>query len=151
MLYRGIFFQVLTIVIICYFSYDLIMRLPTSNNRKKGLDCGYIILTIIGGVTYARTFYSIPFWVKIDEELNTLDIKYFLRKPILVGPENMLSYNNTAINVSRRSGTTTYSGFYLHLGDGRRVLLSDRNFVVEDIVYIEEMLAYWGVKKGEDE
>jgi len=151
MLYGGIFFQVLAIAGISYFSHDLMAHLSTPYGRKTGLDCVGIILMIIGGGSYTRMFYLMPFWVTVDDELKTLHIRYFLRKPIFVGRENMLSYNDTNIEVSTRSGTTRYSGFYLHLGDGRKVLFSERSLVVEDIVYIEEMLAYWGVKKGEDE
>jgi len=110
-----------------------------------------IALTTIAGISHARMFYAMPYWAIIDDELKTLQITYVLRKPIFVGRENMISYNDTTITVRRRSGTTTYSGFYLHLGDGRKVLFSERNFEVEDVVYVESILAYWGVRKGEDE
>ena len=122
---------------------------PYSN--RKFSDGVVIALTIIGGVSHARMFYAMPYWVVIDDELKTLKIVYLLKKPMLLGRENMLSYNDTTIEVSRRSGTITYSGFYLHLGDGRKVLLSERSLAAEDCVYIEEMLDYWGVKKGEAE
>jgi len=151
MLYGGIALQVLCIACTCFFSYALITQISNPYSRRVFSDGVIIALTVIGGVSHARMFYAMPYWVVIDDKLKTLKITYLLKRPLLVGRENMLSYNDTTIEVSRRSGTTTYSGFYLHLGDGRKVLFSERSIAVEDCVYIEEMLDYWGVKKGEDE
>jgi len=147
MFYGGIFFQVIALAAVGYFSYDLILHVAAPDERKKIADGVIIVLSVITGIRFAWTFYAMPFWVTVDDQLKTLDVKFFLRKPILVSREDMLSYNDTTIKIKLRSGTVTYSGFYLHLGDGRKVLFSERNFAVEDYVYIESMLAYWRVRK----
>jgi hypothetical protein len=151
MLYGGVIFQILVVAAVSYFSFDLISHITAPFDRKKGADCAGLVVSIILSIRYVRTFYSMPYWVTIDDVLKTLDIKYFFRSPMMVRCEDMLSFKDTTIKVSTRSGTLTYSGFYLHLADGSRVLFSERNFEVENYVYIESMLAYWGIKKMEGE
>ena len=150
MLYGGIIFQVLVITAISYFSYDLISHLSTPYDREN-LDCAGIFVPIILSIRFVWVFHSMPYWVTIDDLLKTLDIKYFLRRPMTVHREDMLSYKDTTIKVNTRTGATRYSGFHLHLDNGRKVLFSERNFAVQDCVYIESMLANWGVKKMEDQ
>jgi len=147
-LYGGSIFQIIAIAAIGYCISAMI-----STHWK--FDSGYrtIRLCIIFGgllywiIRYAPGFYSMPYWVSVDDDLKTMELKYLLGKPKLIRREHMVSYADKTVSIRTRSGTTTYSGLQICLNDDTKVLLSERN--LEDCTYIGSMLNYWGIKKLE--
>jgi hypothetical protein len=147
-LVSGILLLVVFPLLACYFTYDLVSTSakPFFFNRTIR-DCIIILFALIAVVRYAVLRYSTPYQVIVDDELKTFELKYFFRAPQIVRRDHMVSYNPTIIKVSGRSGTTYYSGVYLNMLDGAKVLFSEQS--LEDCSYIQSMLDYWGVKKLE--
>ena len=149
-LYGGIFFQIVAIAVIIYCVFAMI-----SMNWKFSSDFRTIRLWILFGglifwtIKYVPGLYSTPYWVIVDDDLKTLELKYLLGKPRLIRRDHMICYTDTTISVTTRSGTTTYAGLFIHMNDGAKVLLSERN--LEDCTYIGSMLDYWGIKKLKEE
>jgi hypothetical protein len=95
-----------------------------------------------------RVFYEtffLPFWVIIDDEFKTLEIKYPMLKTKVVRLMDMDNYCSTTI----KSISQSYFGIYLHLSDGRRILFSDLSF--DNYIPIEVFLNKLKVKKMDDE
>ena len=150
--YTLIILQCLFVASIILILYKIIFPLGQHHYQDQSSKYWlYIAVFIVVGARFIPKFYLIPYWVIVDDDFKTLEVKYVVKKTKFIRREDMISYSDTNIYVTTKSRTTRYSGFYLHLFDGKKILFSEQNFAVEDYVYVESMLAYWGVKKLGDE
>jgi len=89
--------------------------------------------------------YYTPFWVIIDDDAKTLQIKYLMVKPLTVGLKNITAYSNTTL---RTRGGAMY-GIYVYLSNGAKILFNDMN--VDNYNLIEIFLSQQNVKNlGEE-
>jgi len=147
--YPGIFLLIFCLVCVSFCSYNLISVPPKPFFSHRGIRNGAMIIFVLYIMAkYVNSLYSTAYQVIVDDELKTFELKYFFRGSQIVRRDHMVSYNPTTINISTRSGTTSYSGLYLNMLDGTKVLFSERS--LEDCSYIQSMLDYWGIKKLEN-
>lgn len=145
-LYGRIILQIGLFILSFYFLYIIIH--PVGKHyfheqrvRDRLFGTVFLIMTVV----FFVKLYFMPFWVIIDDELKTLEIKYLMLKPKVVGLMDMDYYFSTTI----KSRSQSYFGIYLHLSDGSRILFSDLNF--DNYIPIEMFLSKLKVKKKDDE
>jgi len=153
-LYSGLAFlficPIFLIVFLCLMLPDAI-----SGFHRAGLtwDTALIFIfplfLVITGSRFISRFLTTPFWAAVDDNLKTMEFKCPFKKPQLIRREHIVAYEGAVVKVSTRSGTITYPGFVLQLLDGTKLMASQRG--LDDILYITQMLDYWGIKKLEGE
>ena len=146
--YSGVFLLIFCLGCICFCSYNVISVPPKPFLSHRGIRNGAVVIfSLYIMARYANSLYTTPYQVSVDDDLKLFELKYLFRKPQVVHRDHMVSYNPTTINISTRSGTTSYSGLSLNLLDETKILFSERS--LEDCSYIQSMLDYWGDKKLE--
>ncbi|HAL83051.1 MAG TPA: hypothetical protein DCO83_13115 [Mucilaginibacter sp.] len=138
--------QIVMFLILGYFVYRLFNPHgipPTHDLIVKGWI--YAVLILSGNIAAFLQLYFLPFWVIIDDDVKTLEIKYLLKKPIVVGKHAIASYSNTTIKIRR----SDCFGLFLHLSDGKRVLISDLTF--DNYMPVGLFLSEINIKKKGDE
>jgi hypothetical protein len=148
-LYREIFIQIVSLGVVLFGPF-LVLKIygHPSSFRVIGMCAAFgAMLWLI--VKRIPVVYGAPYWVSVDDELKVLEIKYFLRKTVTIRRADIVSYQDKRTEYNTRSGKITYSGITAYLIDGAKVVFTER--CLEDYLYIESMLAYWGVKKIEGE
>ena len=144
-----IFFQILLLIGLLYMIF-LLMH-PTGKHKFHSqviIDWafGFIILSLNFRNLYQ--LYFTPFWVIIDNEMKTLEIKYLISKSKVVDPKDITGYSSTFIK-GWSSKSMNYFGMFLYLIDGTKILLSDQSLVT--YTPIEIFLNEIGVKNlGEE-
>jgi hypothetical protein len=80
---------------------------------------GFAVLTL--NIDYFLQLLFLPFWVIIDDESKSLEIKYLIMKSKVIEVHDITSYSTTVINLGRLS----YFGIIMYLPKGKQILLSD--------------------------
>jgi hypothetical protein len=138
--------QIVLFVMLGYFVYQIVNSLQVY--QPHGLIVkGWLFAILILALNISCFFqlYFLPFWILIDEDLKTLEIKYLIKKPKLVGKHDIASYCNTTIKLRR----SDCFGLFLYLSDGKRVLISDLTF--DNYMPVELFLITIKIKKMDEE
>ncbi len=113
------------------------------------IRAGLVAILFVMNVKFFLELYFLPFWVIVDDELKTLEIKYLTRPPKVLGVLDIISYSSTTLKINSRSGTGNYSGIILSLSQEKKVLLSEYNLY--EYVPIEIFLMDLKIKKTGEE
>ena len=124
--FGGALSLIASLAILGFFTYTLMYSTHQyqSFTPNKYLNWGLIAVAIfnIGYVT--QKFYPLPIGAIIDDELNTINVKYLIKKQAFIRLDEIDHYSYTTI----KSGRTTFTGLDLYLSDGTKILFSDLNF-----------------------
>jgi len=91
------------------------------------IRAGLAVLILLLNAKYFLELLFLPFWVIVDDELKTLEIKYLMLPSKVLGTLDIISYSSTVVKINLRSGTSNYSGIILSLPYNKQVLLSEYN------------------------
>jgi hypothetical protein len=141
-----IILQIISFAALCYFAYALI--LPKGKHifhEQQARDWSFLFIFLVmttGG--FIKLYFFIT-GVIIDDKAKVLEIKYLFLPTQKIHLSDISGYSTTIIK-SKSSG---YQGIYLHLSDGKKLLLSDLNLT--DSFPVELFLGDSGVKKMGEE
>ena len=145
-LYGRIIFQIGLFILSFYFLYIIIYPVGRHHFYEQRVrDWLFGMVFLVMTVAFFLKLYFMPFWVIINDEFKTLEIRYLMLKPKVVGLMDMDYYCSITI----KSRSQSYFGIYLHLSDGSRILFSDLSF--DNYTPIEVFLSEQKVKKMDDE
>ena len=150
-LYGGIAILIVSIAGLLASIYLLLFCLLAVHlNYKGAIGAGLLLVsTFFLFIKFAPLIFSEPFWVIIDDNLKTLELKYLFKKPRLIRRDHVISYQDAAAELTVRNSTTQYSGIDIGMLDGTKIIISEKS--LDDISYIKTMLDYWGINKSEGE
>jgi hypothetical protein len=123
-----IVFQIFLVGILLYCLYAaFFIKFSYLIKQPVYIRAGLVAILFFMNVKFFLELYFLPFWVIVDDELKTLEIKYLMRPSKVLGVLDIISYSSTTIKIGTRSGTSNYSGIILSLSQERKVLLSEYN------------------------
>lgn len=82
-------------------------------------------LLLIGNAAYFRFLNQIVFWVYLDDDAKTLEVKYLLQKPKLFREEDLIAYSDKTAGIDPKNDNSP--GIYLHTSDGEKISFTDFN------------------------
>jgi hypothetical protein len=145
-LYSKIFIQLVLVVILFYFIYHLSYAgLKHHSYGQRPKDFGYLAISAMFNVALFLRIYIMPYWLIIDDELKTLEIKYLMSKPSIINVHDIAVFSPTTI----KTKSSVFFGIFVYLYNGKKILISDLNF--ENYLPVETFLNASHVEKSEDE
>jgi hypothetical protein len=82
-------------------------------------------LLLIGNAVYFRFLNQIVFWVYLDDDAKTLEVKYLLQKPKLFPGKDLIAYSDKTAGIDPKNDNSP--GIYLRTSDGEKISFSDFN------------------------
>lgn len=138
--------QIVLLVVLGYFVYRLITDAQLYQPREPvGKGWFFAVLILALNISSFFQLYFLPFWIIIDDDLKTLQIKYLMKKPKVVGKHDIAFYCDTTIKLRR----SDCFGLFLHLSNGKRILISDLTF--DNYMPVELFLIAIKIKKMDEE
>jgi len=141
-----IILQVILAMPLLYIIYMSIFQKSIHHLNKMAIrDWAYIIIFLIMNILAFLQLLFLPFWVTIDDELKTLEIKYLMLHSKIVNIYDIIAYSSTTI----KSRSSSCFGMFLYLTGGKQVLLSD--LTLDNYTPVEVFLKNLKVEnKGEE-
>jgi hypothetical protein len=139
-------FQIILIIGLLYYGYRLgyyNRRHPVTGDHIN--DGAVFFVLIAANLFWIRRLLYIPYWVIMDDEAKTFEVKYLMLPAKKFELTDITAYSNNTI--SSRSESTF--GIYVHLKNGSRILLSDIH--LDNYSPVEWYLSDMGIKNlGEE-
>jgi hypothetical protein len=138
--------QIVLFVVLLYFVYVIVNPKGIHLQHTQVIpDRLFGLLVLVFNIGFFLQLLYMPFWVTIDDELKTLEIKYLILPKKVLSLYDIISYNTTTI----RSKNSSCFGVILNLAGEKKILLSDLNF--ENYTPVEVFLNKFDVKNQGEE
>jgi len=131
---------------LCYLIYVIMFPKGTHlYHEQKVRDWLFGLGCLVANVVLFFRLYFLVSGVIMDDQLKMLEIKYWFLPSQTIRLTDIAGYSDTVI----KGRSSSYQGIYIHLNEGKKILLSDLNLT--DSFPVEMFLGDCGVKKMPDE